>query len=986
MEYKVYVTLGFHINFYHSWRGDTPDEAGFGTDIRVMREVIKILDHANAAGLKARAYWDTEVYWTFQEILPKYSPDILEGLQRRVNDGLDEIVLGPFNNGANHAATAEEFRASVNWALENEWGSGLRQLFGKVAPFYRPQETMFTIGQEAILKECGVDGLLLYYAVVPFNTLSSFIPVLPDEQRYNPFWFRSRADQPPMIVLPCIAAADLIEQVSLENLMLNLHQAQVRGEIKTDVLININEDADLETWLPVGLPSWLSWFPNMGGLDEFIRVVNKYSWADFTVPSEYAASHPATAEFFVRQDLADGGFDGNYSWAEKCGSLRAWTILEQSRLATYRAEVLLKRSGMPSDPALWEGMASSFFQRLIGLTTTHFGMSTPIINEERQNRAFEILGNALKVASQVEQDAALVFRQNEGSQSQSRVTPTGGLLYEYELFLTPAERDVAPAPARIPVRMPVVLPINVKSVRIMTDLGQTPDTSLINVEALPDGRTSAQVVFIAELQPTDVCRVRIFSSAEKPTSPVTVISNEWLSMEFSEKNGIERFSFLGEQIGGLGFLDPFITYNKKVNRVAHYQLESLAGETWNGLERVRLHAQIPMQTKEGEFTSEFIYTFSLFNELPYIFVDVKVQYAYTPPRQIIHNLTQKLRRLMDLNWIEVAPFQLNPLITASTGHTLRVWKHNFLGKTAFYDLDYRNINPKNRNLDSFNHQVTAGWVAVSDGVCGLLLGENASKLSSMAFCPMRLREREGTQSVSLNPFGSYYGKQFDYSHLGGNGNGKVIMQAFSGALQPNGPSFNGETLEFSLMLAPYPGDEPSADLQSNAAAHFYPPGLVLLAAPNGVGVSSVDELLKLIVSEKSRAHLQFDRTIKPPTAFLVNPTAEAVDIVWDSPRDEVVTGFELAWRIEQESEWQFLQIGVKTRFHLADLHDGQKVHFKLRSLQTGKTSEWTNEVTCTPSAVTDSSVASMLSTVPAYTLFRIVVVSIGAAIRTLFQK
>ena len=77
MSFKVYVTLGFHINFYHSWRGDTPDEAGFGTDIRIIREVLKKLDAANKAGLKARGYWDTEVYWTFQEILPKHSPDSL---------------------------------------------------------------------------------------------------------------------------------------------------------------------------------------------------------------------------------------------------------------------------------------------------------------------------------------------------------------------------------------------------------------------------------------------------------------------------------------------------------------------------------------------------------------------------------------------------------------------------------------------------------------------------------------------------------------------------------------------------------------------------------------------------------------------------------------------------------------------------------------------------------------------------------------------
>jgi hypothetical protein len=45
--YKIYVTLGFHVSMRHSWRGDTNDEAGFGTDIRVVRKIIKICEILN---------------------------------------------------------------------------------------------------------------------------------------------------------------------------------------------------------------------------------------------------------------------------------------------------------------------------------------------------------------------------------------------------------------------------------------------------------------------------------------------------------------------------------------------------------------------------------------------------------------------------------------------------------------------------------------------------------------------------------------------------------------------------------------------------------------------------------------------------------------------------------------------------------------------------------------------------------------------------
>jgi hypothetical protein len=961
MNYKVYVTLGFHINFYHSWRGDTPDEAGFGTDIRVIREILKILNRANESGLKACGYWDAEVYWTFQEILPKHSPDILAKMRRRVDAGLDEIVLGPFNNGANHAATADEFRASVAWAIENEWGSGLRQLFGRVAPFYRPQETMFTVGQESILKECGVDSIMLYYAGVPFNTISNFIPRLNEEQRYNPLWFRSREDQPPLILLPCIAAGDLIEQVSLESLMLDLHRKQLRGEIESDVIININEDADLETWLPS-----IRWMPNMGGLDESIHVVNKYPWADFTLPSEYVATHSPKHEILVRQDLADGGYDGNYSWAEKCASIRTWTLLEQSRLASYRAAYLAKHAGMNLDSKLWDGMDSSFFQRLIGLTTTHFGMSTPIINEERQNKAFTILGNACRLAEDAEYEAARALQQKSSA------------LYDFELYPTSPARDMTPAPTCIPIRLPIVLPAGVNAIAAE---GGT-HVSLTDLEPLPDGRTSARVRFEAKLEPDSSTRIRIKASTTSPIPLVSQLQNNWLEVKFSELHCIESLAYNGKVIGDTHFLNPFVTYDKKTFFTSDYEFVNLNGEKWDGLQRVRLKTEIPM----GEFASELIYTFTLFDGLPYLIVDVEARYAYTPPTQVIHNLTQKLRRLMDLRWVETAPFQLTLAFHAPAEKPLRVWKHNYMGITSFYDLNYGQINPKNRNLDSFNHQVTAGWVAVTNGRQGLLIGEDAQTLSSMAFCPMRLREQNGVQTVSLNPFGSYYGRQFDYSHLGGNGNGTVIMQAFSGALAPNGPSFNGETLRFSLMLVPYTGDEPPWKIQNAAAVHFYAPGVIVHSALPEMNVATIVDIERFIESEQHRAVFQANTPPTPPTAFLANPSANSIDLVWDAPRDGHVTGYEIEWRYKSEVNWHSLIIDPLTRWHMDGLDNGKPMQFKIRSLHGDAHSAWTAEQTCAPGAVTDSSVLFMLGRLPVWGLAKVIVLSLWSLVRAKLQK
>ncbi len=991
MEHKVYLTLGFHINFYHSWRGDTPDEAGFGTDMRVIRHVLDILDQANAAGKKARAYWDTEVYWTFQEIVPRYCPDILERIRRRVTAGLDEIVLGPFNNGANHAATRDEFRAAVKWAMENPWGSGLKRLFGRVAPLYRPQECMFTTGQEQILRDCGVEGLLLYYSLVPFNTLGAFVPALPLQQRFNPLWFRTREDQPPLVLFPCLSTADILEFGSLENLMLDLHDRQRRGEIQSDVLIHINADADLETWLPVKVPRIFSWFPNTGGLEEYIAVVNRYPWADFTVPSEYLATHPPQGEVLVRQDLADGAFDGNYSWAEKYPSLITWTLLERSRMASLRAETLAARAGLDLREALWEGMDSSFFLRLIGLSTTHFGMSTPVINEERQARALEILSRAAERAEEAEREAVRAWK---------TIAPKApdGVLYDFELVTAPPARDLPTPAGRCAVRLPVILPEGIRAVRLEDADGNPIPASLTEVAQLPDGRTRAEVRFVAAVGPNIAARYRL-RPAPSPDSggwtPLTRLSNRWLEVCFSPENGVESFRYLGAEVGGPDFLRPFVSYRTRKHPVVYpagrYTFLPLEGEAWDGLQRVRMRTTIPMETPHGRHESQLTYTFTLFDDLPYLYVDVEAVYAYTPPTDVIHNMIQKLRRLMDLRWVEVAPFQITPRLEAPPGRTLRVWKHNYLGITSYYDLNYGQINPRNRELDAFNHQVTAGWVAVSDGNHGLLVGENAEVLASMAFCPMRLRERDGRQVLSLNPFGSYHGRMLDYSHLGGNGVGAALMRAFGGQFNPNGPSYNGQTVRFSLLLAPYTGDEPPASLQDEATLHFYPPGIVIHVAPPGVEADTAEDIRRLWQAEEFRARQACQTTLDPPTAFLVNPVPGGAVLVWDPPRGQVVTGYEAAWR-PADGEWTTVVSGPTTRLSISGLEDGKAYFFRLRAVceSPGREgplySAWTEERACIPGAVAAVPVGAMLSRVPAGAMVRMVLASLGAVVRARLRR
>jgi hypothetical protein len=274
---------------------------------------------------------------------------------------------------------------------------------------------------------------------------------------------------------------------------------------------------------------------------------------------------------------------------------------------------------------------------------------------------------------------------------------------------------------------------------------------------------------------------------------------------------------------------------------------------------------------------------------------------------------------------------------------LRVFKHNYLDVTSSYPLDYARINERNAELDAFNHQVTAAWVAVSDGEHGFLLAQNADVRSSFAMTPMRLRERDGRQQLSINPFGSYHGAQLDHSHLGGNGIGTEFTLLVSAALRPSAPSYNGETERFSLLLAPYDGAAPPRALQREAEAFFHPPAVVALRSPPGLRLSS--DVRRVVAGMRSGVAREATGPLSAPRAFLVNPTAGAVDVVWDEPADARVRGYEIVWQPVGGVSWATVAVPRGRRHRIPALVDGTDYAIRMRAVAPGIASAWTEAQT-----------------------------------------
>jgi hypothetical protein len=960
--YKVYVILGFHANFYHSWRGDTNDEAGFGTDIRIVREILKMLDEANAQGLDARGYWEGEAMFTFGDIIPNHAPDIIEGIRRRVETGQDEIVLAPYSNTLFSATTEDEMRSVIRWAISNPWGSGAEDLFGSYVPFIRPQEAMTTTGQIPIMLEEGMEGFILPYSSYSFTSFSNFTPLMPPEQRYHFTRLQMQDDGQQMLLFPCVSVADTLNFISLEKWMLSLRDLQTSGQVEQDMVIHINFDADVETWIPM-LPPALSWVPNAGGLPEQIKYVNKYNWSEFALPGEYLANHEPVGDVLIRQDTADGGWDGNFSWAEKYPSHTIWTELEKSRLYTYQAEALMDSAPLEqqelAQSLLYEGRDSSFYHRLKGLSTTHFGMSTPLINEERQAVAETVVADAKGQAEK----ALKILAENITLEIDEDPVP----IYAFAIQDLRENKEVTGDEIFNLVRIPVIIEESSENLALIDKEGTPISFSQVNREVLNDGRLAVEIMVPLHLKAGERRHMLLYNTADLEASipdtgsdSLVTLANERIQLVLDREHGVVSFSLDGVKIGGEDFLSHFITYQTGKNPESFYangyELIDLTLERCNGLQRAGLRTLIPFMTHDGEATAEVEILFTLPDDAPWVIADVKVDYPYTMKRDILNTVQQQLRRYFDFGWIEVAPFNLHPNLEASRSDPVRVWKHNYLDVTAFYDLNYGQINPQNAELDSFNHQVTAGWVAVTDKKRGLLLAQSAEILSSYAFCSMRLRESDNfpllpgntdrKQSLWLNPFGSYFGQQMDYSHLGGTGVGADIADLLSSALRSNGPSYNGQKEYFSLLLAPYPGDRPPLQLQAEAESFFYPPAVLYLHAPNNAQAGIKEDMDSNVAFLKWEEARQIQGPLPVPLAFLANPSEDAVDLVWDEPGDARIDGYKIEWKPVEDAEWQTISIERERRFRIVDLTNGDNYAFRIRAFGMGQESEWSESLEC----------------------------------------
>ncbi len=772
IDNKIHVAYGFHVNCYHSYRGDSNDNLGFGSDIRIIRKILDTLTEFNKKGIPVKGTWDTENFFSLQKILPEYAPDIIEKMKERVEKYGDENIIMGFNNGALSAMNEDEFCESINLAITNKNGSGLIDIFGECEKIVRPQEVMFTPSQVSLYNRLGIKALCLYYSCVPFDAFRTIIPKLSDETAFNPVKYTYKGES--LTVIPTYSNSDVCDAGCLRAWVKDLRKKQEIGEINKDLFIFINMDADAVFWETLNLGPLTGKIANTDGIHGLVEEIADLPYVVFDTPGGYLKNHKPVGEINFTHDTADGNFTGYASWAEKPFNRKIWTRIERARA--------MSKVNSENDK-----LSPSFDSRILLLSTTHFGLATPVLNIQREKTALDlsdkVIHSELSALPKVEK--LTVYN------------TTGSLLQCVQLEIKKKISDIS------------CLTVSANGLKSYTAVPTADDCSSVFL-----------MMKFKDIQEKYELEIG-FDGTKEPAVFGNLLKTDHLSLMFSPEGKIKFVKCDERVIGTNRFLQSFITYNNKKYYFHNTNVSQLilAG---NG-EGIRIQGEIhlPKEINGGFFTYDFFKTG--FSDA--IFVRTTVIYPYTAETTSISTENSALGRFSDMSWTEAVPFQITPDLDGD----ISVIKRNFMDDiSSFRTQSFPECDEKNRQLASFNHQLTGGFVGLCDEKGGIIIANARQVLNSMAHCPMRL---EKDKTVRMNPFGTYYGKQ---RHHFGRAKDQILDVYTLVASQGKSiaPSYNGS--QETAVLGIYPLSENKLSETEKAEICAFADGAVAVSPDNSI--------------------------------------------------------------------------------------------------------------------------------------------------------
>jgi hypothetical protein len=867
--HKVHIAFGFHVNLYHSFRGDTNDENGFGQDIRVIRHIIKELDSFNRRGIPVSGIWDFDNLFSLQEILPVHAPDIISDIQRRVRENRDEVILMSYNNGMMSAMNHEEFMVSMNRAFTNQKGSGVQDLFGQTPRVVRPQEMMTTPGNFDLYQELGIPFVALYYSATSFDAFRAFSRQLTPTEAYNPVRYQNPSDGEQIIIMPTYHPGDLVEHISLRQWALKLHRLQSEGTIDRDVMLFINFDADAEFWTGDDFPKHLRWLPNTGGLGQLINSVADLDFVTFTKVTKYLEKHPPAGTIHFSQDTADGNFNGYNSWAEKSYASDYWRRVVRNRDAHWMVEKLFAINGGNVIPSEIKNLLEKSFEiRMRALSTTNFGLSAPFLARQREEAMASLLEQLDECSRLLEAEVLSQAESMIRKVSPPTMVSNSGYLVDTFLHLEQGNINNPSGDRILEFTIPARGPAG-KRYFLADTKGHILSTSIekkkrsfkgsyVSVtlridkhQAMPDG-----IYFLFaddSFTPSDPYQ-RVFAGTR-------LLKNEFISVHFDQNGHVSQVTGDGVIKLEAGSMVPYIIHDGI--RYAPERMEIIAEETGEKeFASVRIRGEWEGPPGITRAPGWVDYRLRLVSGIPYLFIDGEVQYPDTDCRDVIHSEKPMLARKIDAGWETVAPLELQFAGRAYREEPFYIHKRNFLGKEDTYAVDYYRYSSENLDVASINNHITPEYTAVTTGGQGMAVAMNTKVNANFAFCPFQMTHFPETDEFSIraNPFGTYHGKQI-LPPTSGNRLGYKAVLLSAPHLHSAGPTYNGYSDRFELMVTFFEGDEVPENVKKDLISFAHRPATI--------GICSM---------ENARKEFQ---SFLPPNGFLALPYRNGILFHWE---------------------------------------------------------------------------------------------------------
>ncbi len=788
---NVEIVLSFHVNLYHSYRGDSNDEEGFGKDIRVIGGILDMLD----AHPQVKADWDIDNAFSLDDLLPAHAPELLDRIVERVTkpDGQrDGLRLMSWNNGMAGAMTAEELRESLLRAKDS-----YRLVFGNVLdPGIQPQENMFSPDHLDILgqEDLGVEWITLFYSATNFTGFRRDA-LLTLEQAHNVLSLKrsaNEAEEAALKLLPVYHHADVIDHGGMLSWARQLH-AELPNK---DALIAVHFDADSESWL---------------GFDNELNALEAAgeSFVKFTTLQEYYRRHSArpAGNVVLARDLADGVHDGWGSWSEKWINREVFTPIERARMKDSATFELLRKVDRADRRAVLDARDEALTERLKSLSSTHFGLANPGLHPDRRAAAL-----AQSAAAEAAADEALQLAVDRIPEAQH---PPGG-----DFWLFHPSGKAFSGIARVSVDFkpgehgdPEALTARLHRIGDDDDLGSRAPGQLISYGSHNDGSVEFGEFWMnVELGQGELVGLS-FETPERAPEFGDDVSTERLSV-LQPGHADIRFNADGLPLEARAYLDddtyipvgaegdqgdwwrPWITWDGVRYAPDAYELADV-DDGWRGYtaaKQISASVEVP-----GGGSWDVSYTFRTVKDLRGFLIEVETTYpgddAAPDPR-----LTETVpvgmfpwifeRALFDHDNDEDTPERWN----RDWVERHVVWRETFRGNWSGF--------PVQEHRDTINSASAMGW----GGVFTTMVAFDRWQRSSPAFMPMRFQAGQGLDlRMIMAPFGSMDGDPPDPRPERTRGSGVGARLARLASHQgPSAPNQAGRTEKFTLWVGAIP--------------------------------------------------------------------------------------------------------------------------------------------------------------------------------------